>query len=115
MDLPTGLFDDHPITIDSHNSLSIKRDTGGEGKYSGQSIGAIFLRPLKSESLELVVWGADEEGLRTAARLAPMLTGVGQPDFVVVSKGILRKGADGVLALGFFDTQWKVSKNSFFT
>ncbi|KAJ9622279.1 hypothetical protein H2203_006497 [Taxawa tesnikishii (nom. ined.)] len=102
MDLPTGLFDDHPITIDSHNSLSIKRDTGGEGNT-------------QSESLELVVWGADEEGLRTAARLAPMLTGVGQPDFVVVSKGILRKGADGVLALGFFDTQWKVSKNSFFT
>lgn len=48
-------------------------------------MGALFLRPLDGERLELVVWGADVAGLEHAARLVPALTGVGQPDFVILS------------------------------
>lgn len=80
-----------------------------------EGLGAAFLRPLPDERLELVIWGYDDAGLRQAARLVPMLTGVGQPDFVVVSQRCRWKGADGVLAMGFFDHAWEISKASFFT
>lgn len=76
-------------------------------------LGAAFLRPLPDERLELVIWGYDDTGLRQAARLVPMLTGVGQPDFIVVSRRCGWKGASGVLAMGLFDYAWKVSKASF--
>lgn len=46
--------------------------------------GAVFLRSLEDQSLELMVWGVDLAGLRHAASLVPTLTGPGQPDFVVV-------------------------------
>lgn len=76
-------------------------------------MGAIFLRPLLNERLELVVWGFDQQGLRQAARLVPMLTGVGQPEFVVVSQRCAWEGAAGVLAMGSFDNFWNVSEASF--
>ncbi|KMU73965.1 hypothetical protein CISG_03943 [Coccidioides immitis RMSCC 3703] len=63
-------------------------------------LGAIFLRPLDDERVELVVWGADLDGLRQAARLVPTLTGVGQPDFVVFSTRSPWKGVGGAEAAG---------------
>jgi hypothetical protein len=41
-----------------------------------------------------------------------MLTGVGQPDFVVFGEGAKWKGIEGVLAMGFFDSAWEVSPSS---
>jgi hypothetical protein len=43
-----------------------------------------------------------------------MLTGVGQPDFVVLDRRMLAKGVDAVLAMGFLDTAWEVSAGSSF-
>ena len=74
---------------------------------------AVFLRPLPDERLELVAWGTDEDGLRQAARLVPMLTGVGQPDFVVMNADARWKGTGGIVAAGFFDYRWKVSAGAF--
>lgn len=81
-------------------------------KYQ-EGLGAIFLRPKDVDMLELAVWGFDAVGLRQAARLLPMLTGVGQPDFVIVSKKCAWEGAAGVLAMGSFDNFWKVAEGSF--
>ncbi|KAI9933367.1 hypothetical protein MW887_007840 [Aspergillus wentii] len=53
-------------------------------KYEN-GLGALFLRPLEGERLELVIWGADISGLEHAARLVPILTGVGQPEFLILS------------------------------
>ncbi|KAL1968758.1 hypothetical protein VTN77DRAFT_1584 [Rasamsonia byssochlamydoides] len=76
-------------------------------------MGALFLRPLDEERLELVVWGADIAGLEHAARLVPALTGVGQPDFVVLSAKCRWMGPAGVYALGFFDHSWRISAASY--
>lgn len=76
-------------------------------------LGAIFLRPLMDERLELVIWGADVEGLQQAARLVPTVTGVGQPDFVVLSARCRWKGANGAYAAGFLDYSWQVSSGSY--
>ena len=78
-----------------------------------EGLGAIFLRPLPDERLNIVIWGVDDAGLRSAARLMPMLTGVGQPDFMIVSQACAWKGAAGIVALGFLDYRWNVSKSSY--
>ena len=106
---------DYPISF-GKDGVSIRDDKGRIRHYkSDDSIGAIFLVPLGDTALGLVVWGLDQTGLDIAARLVPMLTGVGQPDFVIIDKNILQNGASGVLAIGFFDAHWNVSKNSYFT
>ena len=82
--------------------------------YANESgLGAIFITPRSMEVLELCIWGFDADGLRQASRLAPTLTGIGQPDFVVFRKQCGWKGASGVLAMGFFDSQWQVSRGSY--
>ena len=87
-----------------------RRDTLIRGS---SGLGAIFLRPLPDERLELVVWGWDLEGLQRAARLIPTITGVGQPDFVVLDAKSSWQGHAGALALGFLDHAWNISAASY--
>jgi hypothetical protein len=60
----------------------------------------------------LVVWGVDAASLQVAARLVPMMTGVGVPDFVIADSRMLWKGIEGTLAMGFLDEKWLVSSNA---
>jgi poly(3-hydroxybutyrate) depolymerase len=92
--------------------VTIRDYRGREHRYGEEAKGAAFLRPLEGERLELVLWGADDEGLRQVSRLVPMVTGVGQPDFVVLGEGAKWKGIEGALAMGFFDSGWKVTPSS---
>lgn len=116
-DLPDSLIPNFPVRVDDHTpSMITVRGADGLMRYRSDSgIGAIFLRPLKEDQVELVVWGADEEGLRIAARLVPMLTGVGQPDFVVADRKMLWGGAGEVLAMGYFDHLWNLTGESYLT
>jgi hypothetical protein len=91
------------------------RDSRGNVRTYGQDgarLGAAFLRPVGGERLELLVWGSDSEGLAQAARLVPTVTGVGQPDFVVLGESAKWKGVEGALAMGFFDHTWAVTPSS---
>ncbi|KAK6437335.1 hypothetical protein LTR95_006480, partial [Oleoguttula sp. CCFEE 5521] len=109
---------DHAIEITDASTLTVKDPFGRAHVYSNAlypGLGAIFLRPLPNERLELVVWGADIAGLRRAARLVPMMTGTGVPDFVVLDGTAAWKGVEGALALGFLDEWWNCSVNSFLT
>jgi hypothetical protein len=94
----------------------IAENGGHKRKYPFiAGLGAIYLQPLPHERLRLVIWGYDKYGLEYASRLVPMLTGVGQPDFIIVSKECWWKGTGGVLAMGFFDYMWNVSRASYLT
>ena len=96
------------------NHILIERHNGGEKVFDfEEGMGAIFLNPLPNGRLQIIVWGLDELGLRLAARLFPMLTGVGQPEFIVVRKRCGWEGATGVLAMGSFTNFWKASEGSF--
>ncbi|KAL8872627.1 MAG: hypothetical protein Q9174_001767 [Haloplaca sp. 1 TL-2023] len=96
-----------PIGIDKQRGLSIQDARGRSLSYGFQDgLGVIFLRPSKQDRLEVVIWGSDPEGLRMATRLVSMLTGVGQPDFMVVGKDCARSGAGAVVA----DCQHYLSK-----
>ncbi|KAF1935470.1 hypothetical protein EJ02DRAFT_127236 [Clathrospora elynae] len=100
-----------PIRV-SEFGVTVLDHRGQEQAYGAEARGAAFLRPLESERLELVLWGADDEGLRQAARTVPMLTGVGQPDFVVLGESTKWRGIEGALAMGFFDSGWEVTASS---
>lgn len=111
-------LDGYPISIEHGSGTGISvRDAFGKNLFYAldKGLGAVFLRPMPEERLELVVWGMDDIGLGQAARLVPMLTGVGQADFVILSKECLSTGAQGVLAMGFFDHLWNVTKASYLT
>ena len=104
----------YPIRILGSQGIGVRNSKGHETVYQMQSgLGAILLRPLPNECLELVIWGFDKIGLQLAARLLPMLTGVGQPEFVVVSEKCAWKGPDGVLAMGSFDCNWDLSEMAY--
>lgn len=102
-----------------HNHLEIATDEPLRKKrhmsdYAYEDgLGALFLRPLKNERLELVIWGADLHGIEQSARLIPTLTGVGQPDFLVLSQNCPCKGHAGLYAAGHFDKFWQISHNSY--
>lgn len=98
-----------PIRV-TDKTISL-RDTRGRGMtFQGDlGVGSIFLHPLGEGRLALVILGSDEDGLRAAARLLPLRTGVGQPDFVILGREAAWKGAEGVLAMGQFDSDWQIS------
>lgn len=100
-----------PIRVDQ-SSITVRTYRGQVQEYGEEARSAAFLRPLEGERLDLVLWGADEEGLRQAARIVPMLTGVGQPDFVVFGESVKWRGIEGALAMGFFDSDWEITGSS---
>jgi hypothetical protein len=108
--IPSPLSD-MPIQVGS-GTCSVIDHRGRKREYGEKARGAAYLRPLGGQRLELVIWGANEEGLRQAARVAPMMTGVGQPDFVVFGESAKWRGIEGVLAMGFLDAEWKVTSSS---
>ena len=104
----------HSISITEDRGLVLRKGNGQTRAYElKDGLGAIYLRPLAGGRLELMIWGYDDWGLRLASRLVPMLTGVGQPEFIVVSNACAWKGAAGVLAMGSFENSWDVSEASF--
>lgn len=100
-------------TTNFHATSSSTRSTTTTKYTLEPDLGAIFLRPLPRQRLELVIWGADVAGLQQASRLVPLLTGVGQPDFVILSARCRWQGFAGVYAAGFFDFGWRVSAASY--
>lgn len=111
-DVPESAHPSFPIQI-VDGTVVVTDSRGHQRRYGdGVRVSTAFLRPLEDERLELVLWGSDSEGLDQAARLVPMLTGVGQPDFVVLGESASWKGVEGALAMGFFDHAWGVTRSS---
>ncbi|KAK3705806.1 hypothetical protein LTR37_013113 [Vermiconidia calcicola] len=115
-DLPKSSMGNHPFNVFA-DAISVP--AGGDAYIvweegdNARGLTAVFLRPLPNGRLELVVWGVDAKALETGARLVPMLTGSGQPDFIVADRAMLSKGLEGVYGLGFFTADWEISSNSF--
>lgn len=110
-DLPPGFHPGHPMQI-RNGGVFVGQATQYH-ETDGRGLAAVFLRPLPSGRLELVVWGRDEECLAWAARMVPIRSGSGQPDFLVVDRAMLWEGVQGVRALGFFGGGWEVAGSSY--
>lgn len=111
--LPQNHVIDFPIQTSNTSHVLIRRRNEKLRRWGSSEDGqaAIFVRPSESEALELVVWGQTIEDLDHAARLTPLMTGIGQPDFVILDKSSKWKGVDGC-SLGFFDAYWEISPSS---
>ncbi|KAL1648008.1 hypothetical protein SLS58_002333 [Diplodia intermedia] len=115
--LPASQDGDFPIQVTDSGTLLVRAPSGEELLFGEEEdVAAIYLRPgtTGQESLELVVWGGTAQTAAIAARLVPTLTGVSQPDFVVLDKSSSWKGAEGAVAMGFFDERWNIASTSFF-
>lgn len=111
--LPPSQLRDFPIQI-TNDSQVLVRASGHVSmlkRSNHNDVSAVFLRPTQNEALEQVVWGSTLEDLAWAARLTPFMTGIGQPDFVILSRESRWKGVEGT-SLGFFDAGWEISKSS---
>lgn len=111
--LPPSHLRDFPIRI-SNDSQVLVRVPGNMPiwtRANDNDVGAVFLRPSQSQALELVVWGRTVNDLAWAARLTPFMTGIGQPDFVILDRKSRWKGVEGT-SLGFFDAGWEISQSS---
>lgn len=103
----------HPYFTSASNTGPEKVQKYATEYTDQRGLGALFLRPLENEQLELIVWGANVFGLEQAARLVPTLTGVGQPDFLVMSHSCRWKGHGGLYAAGHFNKFWQISPGAF--
>ena len=113
-DLPESVPWFHSINVLADHGLVVRKHNGQKRVFQfEEGLGAIFLRPLPLGRLELVIWGYESCGLGLAARLVPMLTGLGQPEFVIVGKRCAWEGAAGAHAMGSFDNFWSLSESSF--
>lgn len=109
---PQSQLRDFPIQL-SEETVEIRSRERVRSYAIEDGMGGAWLRPLPNERLELIIWGSDEVGLRQAARMAPTLTGAGQPDFVLFGKEAAWEGVSGTMALGFSDYSWNVSTASY--
>lgn len=101
-----------PIRISQSRVLVRSSREFREHVVNDPDVGVVFVRPLNESQLELVVWGKSLMGLAQAARLTPLTTGSGVPDFVILQGESRWKGVEGT-SLGFFDALWEVSPSSF--
>jgi hypothetical protein len=132
---------DYPISVlPSGQGISVRDQSGSMHNYTttntfgfsekgggSEDVSAIFLRPVASHSdssqsghaqisherVEIVIWGCSIRALEQAARLVPMMTGTGQPDFVVLGGNARWKSVDGARAMGWLDEHWQVTENSY--
>lgn len=83
--------------------------TVGPRRVAGTNLGVLAIYPRRGSDTASVgiIAGTGLEGCRTLDRLPIFLSGVGIPDWVVVSSEIHTRGIDGIVAAGFFDHAWK--------
>lgn len=101
-----ALLDDAPIRI--------ARDaaTVGDRTLERDDLAAHFLypRPGSDTALVGVVAGTGDGGRRLADEPRYFISGVGYPDWMLTSPDVLKSGLDGVVAAGFFESDWSVSE-----
>jgi predicted esterase len=115
-DFPISICSSYRIDDDQATaSLSISARGRPLKTFSSGSedAGAIYLRPLQDTfALELVIWGNNAKMLTQAARLAPTMTGIGAPDWIILQESAQLLGVHGC-AIGFFNAQWDIGMSSF--
>ncbi len=92
--------------------ISVRRGRAsvGETVFEGDDLGVWFVYPRADDTDHLVgvLATTGPRAERLATTLAPFVSGVGYPDYVVFDASVLEKGDGGVLAAGWFDHEWKL-------
>ncbi len=87
----------------------------GDRALTGDDMACLFLwpRPGSETALVGVVSGSGLPGMRLTDRLPYFVSGVHVPDFCLIGVEMLRDGAKGVRAAGFFGNDWSVERGEF--
>jgi hypothetical protein len=80
--------------------------------FEGADVSCAFVYPRRDDDQALVGVFADtgRRATRLASTLAPFVSGVGYPDFVVFDSGVLAGGDAGVLDAGWFTADWSLGE-----
>ena len=83
----------------------------GNQLLRGDDLAALFIRPRpgSDRAYVAVVAGTAPAGMRLTNNLPYLYAGTAFPDVTVLGSSILRAAGSGVLATGFFDSQWGLS------
>lgn len=99
-----------PLLDDSPVQVARGRASVNDRTWSGPETACLLIRPRPGSEAASVgaVGGTGIAGMRLTDRLPNFTSGVFYPDFVLLSPDALTTGAHGVLADGFFGTDWSV-------
>jgi len=104
------------ITAQINERLPISIKEGrvflGDTPIEGTDLAVKFIypNPLNPEKFVLLNEGTSLEGQKLTNLLGTLLSAAGLPDYIVYDKSVKEKGWGGVLAAGFFDKNWKITK-----
>jgi dienelactone hydrolase len=84
----------------------------GTVNYPGSDLGAYFAWPRNDSHIAMVgvVTGTGLQGMRTAEPNQYFAAGSGFPDYLIFSASMLKDGASGIKATGFFNNEWKLDE-----
>lgn len=82
----------------------------GTRHLAGRDYGVLFVRPRPQSKVAMVgfVGGTGLAGMRSVERLPIFVSGVGYPDYLVVTPDAWRSGSKAVVAAGFFANDWSL-------
>lgn len=102
------LLKDCPIQI------STNKITADNLQWNGDSLAAYFVWPQKNPALLTgVVAATGIKGMKAAYANQYFAGGSGFPDFMIFSVDMLKDGSNAVKMAGFFNNQWKLSKEDY--
>lgn len=98
------LLNDCPIQV------TRDRITAGSQTFEGGDLAAYFVWPRKDSEIAsvAVVTGTGLSGLNATEPNQYFAGGSGFPDYMIFSREMLKSGAQGVKAAGFFTNEWKL-------
>jgi len=100
---------------DSPVQVAAGRVRVGSREWQGSDLACLFLRPRPGSDTACVgvVSGSGLAGMKLTDRAPYFISGVAFPDCTVFNPAVLAKGADAVLAAGFFGNDWTVEGGDF--
>ena len=104
-----------PLLRDSPVQVAAGRVRVGSREWEGADLACLFLRPRPGSETACVgvVSGSGLAGMKLTDRAPYFISGVAFPDCTVFGPAVLAKGADAVLATGFFGNDWTVEGGDF--
>ncbi|MEX2232523.1 MAG: alpha/beta hydrolase, partial [Cyclobacteriaceae bacterium] len=94
--------------------IQVTRDriTAGSRIFEGNDLAAYFTWPRDDSNTAsiAVIAGTGLPGLQATDANQYFAAGSGFPDYMIFSLEMLRSGAEGIKAAGFFDNEWRIGK-----
>ena len=102
-------------TLLKNSPIRVTRDaiTVGESTFHGEDLATYFTWPRSDSDIAsvAVIAGTGLPGLHAADANQYFAAGSGFPDYMIFSLDMLKSGAAGIKAAGFFDNEWRISED----